>query len=259
MKPRIDISDSPSRWTMGKRVAEALEGLDENRFLSDFNALATEGSDDEVINCLLKWADLVIDGDVISGDESATVEEVEEPGTEIVVADDPKQLATDATDYLGAIATLDVEDEGYAKVVGWLADVKDMLGKIDDKRKDLTRGARETVEKINAEFAPAIKTYTKAEELLKGKLVEFRSDVVSIRGRMLEAGEEPIEPVPEVEGVILRKSYEIRIVELADVPRAYLVPDMKAIRKAVKAGKSIPGVVSDEVETLAVEHKKVAR
>lgn len=260
MKPKIDISDNPSRWTMGKRISDALgdNTPEQNRFLSEFNPLAPlKGNDEEILDVLLQWADFVIDGDVLSAGESVTIEPVEE-STDIVVTEDPRQLATDATDYLGAIQTIDVVEQGYENVVTLLADVKELLGKIDEKRKDLTRGARDTVTKINAEFAPAISTYGAAEELLKAKLVEFRSEVDSIRGRMLEDGEEPIEPVPEVNGVTVLKNYDIQV-NKSDLPLIYLMPDMKAIRKAVKAGEEISGVTAEEIEALSVEHRKVKR
>lgn len=253
MKPRVDITESGgSRWTMGKLVSDALAGKMQDHFLKEFNEVAVEGTDDDVVAVLMEWAVLIFEGEPVR----ATVESV--TSTTIVVPEDPDQRLTEAADYLTAIVTLDVDEAGYQNVVILLADVKAMIDAIEAKRKDLTKGARETVTKINAEFKPAEDTYKRAEVLLKGKLVEFRADITSIRDKFLTAGEDPPEPVPEVEGVTVREKWDIRV-DKHDLPIDYLVPDLKAIEKALKAGKTIPGVIGHKVETLAVEHKRVQR
>lgn len=265
MKPKVDITDSNgSRWTMGKMVSDALgEGtVAQNVFLSKFNVAAVESSDDDVLAILMKHAVLVFEGAVIGSSEGETpakMAEGMEMSTEITVSNDPKQLGSDAVEYLTGVQTLDVNAVGYEGTVAFLADVKAMISAIETKRKDLTKGARETVTKINAEFKPAEDHYKKAEEILKEKLVEFRADVRSIRDRLLAAGEDPIEPVPEVEGVVVKEKWDIRVVDVKDLPAEYLMPNMKAIEAALKNGATIPGVIAGRVETLAVEHKKVKR
>lgn len=249
---------------MGKMVSDALgEGsVAQNVFLSEFNAAAVESSDDDVLAILMKHAVLVFEGAVIGSSESETPAKMAkgiEMGTEITVPDDSKELTSNATAYLAAIQTLDIENIGYKSTVAFLADVKAMISAIETKRKDLTKGARETVSKINAEFKPAENHYKKAEELLKDKLIEFRADVRSIRDKLLTAGEDPIEPVPEVEGVVVKEKWDIRVVDVKDLPVEYLMPNMKAIETALKNGATIPGVIASRVETLAVEHKKVKR
>ena len=262
MKPKVDITEAGGKkWSMAKLVADALEGTDENRFLSEFNAIPVKGSDDTVLAVLMKWADLVFEGQVVGGGEDATVEvveAVEEVGE--LVLDDPQQLDTDAGEYLIAVQSMDVAEVGYENTIGILADVKNTLDVIEAKRKDLTKGARETVDKINAEFKPAADTYKKAEAILKELIIEFRADVGSHRKRMLKAGEDPPEPVPEVAGVIVKEKWEFRT-DKNDMPIQFLMPDMAAIKAAFKKDpdRDIPGVIADRVETLAVEHKKVKR
>lgn len=261
-KPTVDITEAGgNKWTMGKLVQDMFEDKspEQNRFLGAFNRVAPEGSDDDVLQVLLRYADLVFEGEVISSGEPATVEVVKEESTAVVIPDDPKKRSAEAVEYLAGIETLAVEDVGYQKYVSFLADVKAVLDAMEVKRKDLTKGARETVTKINAEFKPATDAYKKCEKLLKVKLIEFRADVESIRTRLLAAGADPPEPVPEVEGLMIKEKWDIRVVDVDAVPAEYFIPDMDAIEAAVKEGKTIPGVVGEKVETLAVEHKKVKR
>ena len=268
MKPKVDVTETDgARWTMGKLVSDALgeRSIEQNEFLSEFNAIAVEkNNDDAVLRVLLKWAVLVYNGEIVEwpGDGAPAKVEIMESEVSGVVAvvDDAEQLQHDAVEYLAGIETVDVENVGYVNTVTLLADVKDILGQIKAKRLALSKGARETIAAINDEFKPAEDIYARAEGILKGKLVEFRADTASIRSRMLTAGEDPIEPVPEVEGVIVKEKWDITV-DKNDLPIDFLVADIKAIEAALKKDpeRSIPGVIAIKVETLAVEHKKVKR
>ncbi len=263
-KPKVDITETGgARWSMGKLVSDALKkelGADQqNIFLSEFNAAAPEGSDDDVLRVLSKYAVLVFEGEEIVGEESAAlVVTAEEVARQLTVPKDPHKLKSEALEYYDVVVALDVAEEGYENVMIVLADTKAMISAIEAKRKDLTKGARETVKKINAELKPGEDTYKKAEGVLKEKLLEYRADVNSIRDSMLAAGEDPPEPVPEMAGVIVKDQWDI-VIDESKVTRAYLCPDVAKIEAAVKAGKKVKGVTAQKVETLAVEHAKVER
>ena len=261
MKPRVDITEAGGKkWTMAKLVSDALgDGVQNNIFLSEFNAIPLKGSDDVVLAVLMKWACLVFEGQVVGPIEDAAVEVVEEAVGELVEVS-PEQLGTDAVEYLAEVQALDVENIGYENTVALLADVKKTLDEIETMRKDLTKGARQTVEKINAKFKPAADRYKEAEAILKEKIIGYRADVGSHRKRMLSAGEDPPEPVPEVAGMTVNTKWEF-LVDKNNMPLEFLMPDMAAIKAAFKKDpdRDIPGVIADRVETLAVEHKKVKR
>lgn len=264
-KPRVDITETGgARWTMGKLVMEALgKGLEQNQFLSEFNDAAGHGSEDDVLRAPSNWAVLIFEGEEIC----VTVEEedmAKKKSTEseaLVIPEDTEKLGVEATEYLAEVEALDIDVIGYENVVGLLADVKDIFTRIEAKRKDLGKGARETVSKINAEFKPATDAYIAAEKILKNKIVEYRTDINSIRTRMFEAGEDPIEPVPEVAGVRVSEKLVIISIDEDVLPKKFFTraPNQDMILASVKEGMKVKGVVTEVTEILAIEHKKVKR
>lgn len=262
MKPQVDVSNlNGSRWAMGRAVSEALEGVEANRFLSAFNDIAVEGSDDAVIAMLLLYADLVIDGDVVSSDEPARLPVVIKESFKATKGN-PLAHGKTGLAQLATVGTLAIDTNAdYSLALGVLAGVKATLEQIEDEKKIMTAGVRDTLKRLVAKYKPAIDAYTEAEKILKAKLVEYRTDIRLIRDRMIDAGEEPVEPVPEVEGVAVRDKIEITDIEMLKLPPKFWtrVPDEKLIKETLRAGKKVKGVSWELVETLAVTHKKVKR
>lgn len=266
MKPKVDITEAKGeRWTMGRLVSDALgEGtVEQNRFLSEFNAVATEKNNDEdVILVLMMHADLVFEGEGIPSEESATAGALHTSysgGDEIMTSGNHEAHEERGLMYLDAIQALVIENsEDYEQAVGVLADVKAVLFEMDAERKQITEGARKTVKMLNDKYRPALTLYGEAETILKDKLVGFRADIDSIRSKFLAAGEDPPEPVPEVDGLTVREKWSFDI-DFEKLPRKFMEPNMRAIEATVKLGESIPGVIAEKVETIVVEHKKVKR
>ena len=253
--PRVDITEVGGWWGVANLVSRAIEAeqgtVAMNRFLAQSNGMVGTGSDDQLLAFFQKHAVLILNDEVIGGEEVAE-------STSMVVVEDPKEFGLEAVEYLAAVENLDVVDAGYAPFVGFLADVKATLDAAETKRKDLTKGARETVDKINAEFKQGADAYKKAEGILKGKLLAYRAEINDVREALLTAGEDPIEPVPEVAGVRVSDKWKIEVDE-ALLPREYLMPDLKTIETDIKEGIEIPGVTAEKIEALAIEHRKVER
>lgn len=264
-KPKVDITEANgAKWSMAKLAAEALgtDSKESNIFLSQFNKIAIDASDEDIIRVLQRWVVLVYDGEEIGaldGEEPATVEVVSEA---LSIPDDAEQRDSEAGEYLEGIKAVEVESAGYRNTIVLLADTKEMISAIDEKRKYLTKGARETVSRVDAEFKPAIADYKQAEAILKDKLLEYRGDVRSIRTKMLAAGEEPnVEAPPEVEGVSVRSNVVTTVFDEDLVPDKFWIQtiDVGAIAAALENGEDVPGARSDVNESLAITVKKVQR
>lgn len=181
----------------------------------------------------------------------------------------------------------------YAEAADTLKAIKGKLKELDEREKAITRPINESLKAIRdlfrapkdllaraeVAFKGGMLTYQRAEEQKRIEAQRVAEDLArKERERLAElarkAGERGatekaqqfmeraavvVAPIvqtvaPKVAGIATRKDYTFEIVDAAQLPREYLMPDEQKIRKVVRAmgaDTSIPGVRLIEREILA--------
>lgn len=163
--------------------------------------------------------------------------------------------------------------EHYTEAIDIVAKLKDTGSKIKLSKESITKPLNESLKNIRALFAPLEEQFEKAERIIKIKLLDYKrkidaeakakEDAIAARVEKgtikLETAEKKIENIERVEQttkgkigeVQIRKIKKVRIINEADIPREYLIPDMVSIRRDALGGKSIKGVEVYEEESIA--------
>ena len=261
MKPTVDITEAMGhKWTMGKNVADALDEATAAKFLVEFRAVAPEGNDDDVLEVLLRYADLKMGDDIIQSIE----EETTMPKKDAIAI--PQADTTEHNETAGGVLALAgsveiTEVNQYADAIAVLADIKAMTEEVDAERKSLTGRLREVTKAIDAKYKPALNKLAAAEGTIKGKLLDFRARVANARRQLLELGKVPAEAlvVPPIEGAAFKSYWETVIDDPSQIPARYWVVDEQQVSVDLRKGEKIPGARLVEHEQVAITHKKVKR
>jgi len=167
-------------------------------------------------------------------------------------------------------------------ILSWIAGAKKQ---IEAKRVFFTKPLRQQVEAINAMFKDYVAPLEQADKTLRGKILTYRHEQERIRRaeqehmqKLLEKEQKRLEkqaekrgmppPPPVVAPVVeaqpktvrsemgavsAKKVWDFEIEDADKIPRAFMIPNEKAIRAAVKAGvRSLPGVRIFQREGLSV-------
>jgi len=177
-----------------------------------------------------------------------------------------KPLRNLADDYMieGEIGEVIVDtDAHYEMVAADLLSLKKMQTAIEEKRDELLAPAKKTVAAIRAMFSEPLKLISELEAEQKRGLSKYVEFVRQRAQDMLNAAvaKQDIDAIeeaqacthPAVDGVQVRTSERVVIVDERLIPREYLMPDMKKI-KADKRVK-IAGVERRSSVSLAVAKK----
>ncbi len=78
--------------------------------------------------------------------------------------------------------------------------------------------------------------------------IDDAADSATIATALVTLGENE---KPSTPGITMVKRWEFRITDAALIPREFLEPDMVKIRKVISAGVSIPGIFSEQVESVS--------
>lgn len=185
-----------------------------------------------------------------------------------IPADAAEALTTtaqhEASEYLEVIEAFVIEDdEDFTYAAEALKEVKKNKRALEATRTDLTQDLTRALEKLRALFRPAIKTFTQAEKILKGKIAAAtrkreaeHTAALADAGKSAMAGDavgasdamqraRGVQTMPDVEGVSLRTTWTYRVTDLSKVPLAFLTIDHDAVMAVVKRDKdetTIPGV-----------------
>lgn len=140
--------------------------------------------------------------------------------------------------------------------------VRKLFTQIEEKRKERTAPANETIKLINADYKQFLDPLKDIESKVKTALEEYADEQIIIdTARMLEVREETGEkgleiPIgfssfPSEEGEVrFRKGYKVIVVDESKIPRKYkkTVIDTKAIQKEVDVNDGVVKIAGIEVK-----------
>ena len=145
----------------------------------------------------------------------------------------------------------DVDVENAAEV---LISLKTQVDAIEEKRKEYTQPAQETIDRINDDFKQLTKPRMSYITMLKEKIVEY----VSIRKKEISSKEKELQIELKDRSLVLdnglnkivcstgelrfRKSVDVKVTNRNIVPEKYWILDEKTSEKDLDAGIEIPGV-----------------
>jgi len=193
------------------------------------------------------------------------------------VTDPSKALApikARATKMQAVVDALVIKDQiGLNEATKIRSGIKDVAKQIDAKKKEITAPLNTALKNVRALFAPVETACEEASRAVDRKVIVYSQEVEKTRQEeetrlaarvekgtlKVETAAKKMEALPEAQrhvetdrgSMTIRKIRKTRIVDLALLPREYLVPDEVLIRKDALAGKVIPGVEVYEEDSVA--------
>lgn len=175
------------------------------------------------------------------------------------------QLSTEAQEVLSHLAPLQINNKDeYAHAAEIARDVKTQLKLIEDERKRIAGPQYEAWKATNDLFSRVREKYALAEKILKEKMSAFlAAEKAREMALLAEAARGDVtalalaaEAAPTAQGISERQNVTFEVVDSNLVPDEYWELNEKAIRAAVKAGVSIPGVQVLVETTVAVSARR---
>jgi hypothetical protein len=189
------------------------------------------------------------------------------------------QIRKDATKLSTHVQELTVESaEDVAQAAEVLANIAKATKHIEAQQKQVTSRLDELKKIEKARWKPALDLLNAADQKLRGQVIQYRRIEQAnakkeeerilkqlTTGRIkkettamakLDAVQSSVmgKTVASDSGSVgFRTLQKLSIVDENKIPREYLVPDEQKIKAALKVGKSVPGCVIIEEETLAVK------
>lgn len=141
-----------------------------------------------------------------------------------------------------------------------LQTVRGRIRQVEAKKAAILDPIAIAVREIKSLFRPAEVALAKADELIAGKMTDYdRAQAIAEqkeKARLVRRGDTETEvalrpaAITTEKGTVSFVSHpEVVVVDEAQIPRKWLVPDMVAIRRAVLAGETIPGVEKRDTRT----------
>lgn len=188
-----------------------------------------------------------------------------------------KELAvvkTQATKALGAANDLTIaSQEDMVKATDLLSKIKTVGKMIKERKEQITKPLMEALTSARDLFKPIEQNHAEAEKVVKGKMLDWQDaeekriavkkakivEKVETGKIKVETGIKKMEDVGHVQtstqgkvgAVATRTIKKYRVVDETKIPREYLVPDMKKITDALKAGKEVPGAEAYDEKVIA--------
>ncbi len=197
----------------------------------------------------------IVKRDVFQGaTESETIR------TEVKVSKQDLELArTQASQDVLELKDFSIQTNEDKEVVGGLLKVtKEQLKHLEDEQKKVLGPLKDAEKAVRALFGPALTALQHFEGALKGKLIAWENLLEETRRKAtaelsrqnastLEVTT-ALQTLSEAEstktkGVTVRETADFEIVDVDQIPRQFMVPDLVAIRRATLAGVAIPGVL----------------
>jgi hypothetical protein len=174
----------------------------------------------------------------------------------------------DVSEMLSYARDVEVEDkQGAQKVIDSVAKAKDLMDKVEGKKKELTYEAKQYVSEINSiakELLEPLET-VKGVLMLKINLWKLKTEDARKKKeaeskQLEEFGIFQLETFEDVSKVhschgtaIERTTHTIELQDKTAVPLEYLMLDEKRVKLAIKSGiKIIPGVTITEQTTTSI-------
>ena len=151
--------------------------------------------------------------------------------------------------------------------------IKERVGFIEKKRKEITQPLNASLKAANALFKELSSPLKEADSIIRDKILAFRrrrEEQAAKKQERLEAKAEEAEEegdeeraeeltekaesvTPKVGESVVAKRWTYKVVNITQVPRQYLILDSPTIREAIRAGvRDIPGIEIYQEEGLRV-------
>ena len=181
----------------------------------------------------------------------------------LVPARELKTLRQQGESILQTANTLQVTGETHKQAIDLLALTGEAKKQLEAKRKVAVDPLNKKVKEINAFFRSLAEPFETADRVLRGKVLQFRSEEEKRRKeaeeKLRETSQFAVVPQlaktqrAELGQAIAQKVWEFEVVDPKQVPRDYLRVDESAIRRAIMQGiRNIPGVKIYQTERLTV-------
>lgn len=179
-----------------------------------------------------------------------------------------------ATKALAAAQALIISSpEEMQAATDHLSKMKTVAKMIKERKEAITKPLQEALTSARSLFQPIEANLADAEALVKRKMLDYNAKVEREEAekkakiaRDLEAGKikeataiKKMEAVPEVQtkvegkvGTVTTKTIKkYRVIDEAQLPREFLMPNMAKITEALKAGQNVPGAEVYEEKVIA--------
>lgn len=166
-----------------------------------------------------------------------------------------------AAPLIKKLNALDIEDQtDYERAGKYLKTVKVYMKEAEAKRRSITDKLNAVVKEVNDLFRPFKNKMQKLEDAVKERMLEWHEEVEDNKQELIEAYEEdaPISsqlrsaPVDNSSRYSSTKYLDEYIYNVKEIPAKYLLPNVAAIKAAIKAGKKVPGVTIKKKPVIAV-------
>lgn len=187
--------------------------------------------------------------------------------------------AEEAEDALALVKSVSLQtNEDMEQAAAIVGELKTKRKEVDTQLKRFTKPLKGVIKDIEAFFRPAIKALDECEAMLKGKIAAFteqqaskRDELIDAAGQALRSGEAApaallaeadFYMVPKLPGVSIRELWDGEVVDASQIPREFMIPDIKALRALTRARKcdpQIPGWRAFRRSSVAITADDVAR
>lgn len=160
------------------------------------------------------------------------------------------------------------DDEQYTAGAEQLVELKQRLKELKAEKNDLLEPLKIQQKAISNEVDGPIKLFEQAESVMKNALMSYLQVKEERAQKQLAAAYttgnteegaaqalaliEQANTKPEAKGISYRNYNVVEVVDANKIPAAFMMPDMKKIEAAVKAGIEVPGVVVRVEQRVAV-------
>lgn len=259
-KPTLIINEEIGRgmWSLSVAVRiclkEAGQVAESNCFVSELIEIHISATEDEIVELVERYVNLETEESVVAKTRAKS----KMPKIDLVKAGElALEYKTDAEkthEFIDEMAVASAPQ--YEAAASICADIITQAKEIDGKRREFVDPLNEVVKNLNAFFKPPLEWLDKCEAILKKKLVLFVNGEAARRDQLLlqagaaddsELSEELIEQAethvaPKVAGVSMRTTWTGEVVDADEIPREYMIPDVKVLNALTKAKAGDPGI-----------------
>lgn len=162
------------------------------------------------------------------------------------------------------------EDAG--NIVSWIAQ---SLKKIEERRKFFTQPLNHQIKNINQLFKGYSEPFVQADKIVRAKMITYRQEQEQKRLEEEKKMKKEAEKIAKKEGIdvsevmasqdaqeapsatdktSIRKIWTFEILDIAKIPRQFLMPDETSIRNAIRSGvRKIAGVKIFEKDIVTIK------
>jgi hypothetical protein len=163
------------------------------------------------------------------------------------------------------------DEEEYAACAQLLTEIRVETKALTAQRDSIVKPINEGLKRLRALYKPALDSLTASENAVKQAMLGFRSLQEKQRALAEQEAHEALaqgdhdealahiqvasQAPPTAAGISARKTWKLRVTDMAQVPRQFLVPDMALLRADAKLrnwGEPPAGVEYYQDESLAV-------